>query len=275
MKIVGEKTKILSMISALQIRKGKDSVVKEYDEKGFPILLDEKRIRADNAEADIMAVLAEYRKEYFIEYKVKAIEELVFTTSLWEVISGLFRSDIVTLETTDDEILVTGENGENYSEPLCEWWNNPVPQAIPMKALPETGRTTDSDQPSLLISVADLDNLTTDDRILFTVKDGKLSVSRRVNNDQSVYTRPIEAAKILQERDVKASFQGEYFFAMLRAFSDKVWLSLHENALTLSVVEKDYSLSYLLAPFKEYDYQADAEQEAPKPETVEQEATEE
>ncbi len=100
----------------------------------------------------------------------------------------------------------------------------------------------------VLVKAEDLQTLPTAEQYDFSSVGKELTISVK---DVGEYTKTLKPTKIDSVADLKASFDGAYFGAVVNNLEGEVWMSMTKAVVVFSQKTKDMTLTFLLSSQEE------------------------
>lgn len=242
MRCVIEPERLKRLINAVLIGKKLDNTVGVFTTNG---------VQFNDISLEVIAVVAAYKKEYFLEYEAGENEVVPITSTLLDRLGWGFKGDKITFSTGPgstgvESLILSSGDDEKYDEPMISSESEEFP--IKMK-MSDYGIVPEKYQPQalFLVSSSELD-FPAAETYRLVVKDGGFYVNiRNVGN----YTRKIKVNKTVNSEDLEVEFDGDYFQSIVKNLDGDVWLGLNPEAMVINKKAKDYLLTYLLSSIEE------------------------
>jgi len=238
MKILIEPERLKRLLNAVLIYKGKpllENVMGEFKTGGLQV---------KDCSLDVVAVEGMFAKKFFLEYEADD-ENVPLTKTLLEPLNTGFKDEKVEVFTDQNHIIIKGKT-ETYNEPLIDREVGTIPFTMVMS---ELGRVPEKLNAKVQVSLKAEDlNLPTAEKLTFTCDGESLKVSIK-NIGEYIKTLKPTRKNVMEE--LKVSFDGAYFGAVVSNLDGEVWLSMNEGAVVFSQKTKDYTLTYMLSSIEE------------------------
>lgn len=218
------------------------------------IVITPNGIKINRAFQSDIALLAEYKKEFFKEIIVEGeSEEFMLNQKLLDKLTTLvFKAEYITIEKKGKKILVTGDSKDDrYSQTvdaLTDEGNSPFGvEATQVGLLPTSkGAIVDTKfrtlvTPEVLIASIPYPHM----QINFV--NNVMEVLAK-GDDETELQRPIAIKQLNgEQQDCQVKVNVKMFQALASKFVGEVWLSGDERKVILSQTNTDYSLTYALS----------------------------
>jgi len=194
-----------------------------------------------------MGVYAVYTKDYFPKDGFEnQNEQITFTKYLLDALVKGFKNDEqIEMYTEGNKLFVVGAR-DKFEDIIPEVAKSDFPVKMKSESYGIIPEKINTEKTILAkFSVDELHPITAD-RYQF-ISDGKNLSLRTEFTDTSAYTKTLKPLLTVNMPQMIATFQGEYYDAIVKSLTGEVWIALEPDSITVMKREKTYSITLMLA----------------------------